>query len=409
MQLSERTRNVKTSATLALAQRIAALKAAGKTVLPLGLGEPDFDTPLHIKKAAIAAIDAGFTKYTAIDGILELRQTVVAKFAKDNDLHYDLNQIIVSSGSKQCFYNMAQAFLNPGDEVIIPAPYWVSYPDMVLLAGGHSVFLKTNLQQNFKITADQLAAAITPKTRLFILNSPSNPSGMAYTRQELTALGEVLLKHPKVLIASDDIYEHIYWGPEPFSNIVNACPELYDRTIILHGVSKTYAMTGWRIGYAAGPTALIEAMAIVQGQSTSGPCSISQKAALAALTGDQNCVKDMCLAFKERHDYLVEALNQIPGIHCLPNQGTFYALPNVEELIARLQKKDISNIDPNHSNYPNKGIQTDSELSRWLLEEVGIALTAGTPFGAPGHLRLSYATSMDNLREAVRRFQVAFA
>ncbi len=404
MQLSNRIHGVKTSATLALAQKIAAMKAAGKKIIPLGLGEPDYDTPLHIKMAAIKAIDAGFTKYTAIDGIVELRQAIVAKFAQDNQLPYDLSQIIVSTGSKQCFYNMAQALLNPGDEVIIPAPYWVSYPDMILLAGAKPVFLKTDLQQQFKITAHQLAAAITPKTRLFVLNSPSNPSGMAYTRQELMELASVLLQHPQIMIASDDIYEHIYWGEEPFSNILNACPELYDRTIILHGVSKTYAMTGWRIGFAAGPKELINGMGIIQGQSTSGPCSISQKAALAALTGDQSCVKEMCAAFKERHDYLVSALNTISGIHCLPNQGTFYALPNVEGLIHRLQKEWGKGTDKTIK----QNISTDVELANWLLDEMGVALTAGTPFGAPGHLRLSYATNLDNLHEAIHRFQTAF-
>jgi aspartate aminotransferase len=392
MQLSERIQGIKTSATLALALKIAALKAAGKSVVPLGLGEPDFDTPIHIKKAAVAAIDAGFTKYTAIDGILELRQAVIAKFAEDNGLKYELNQIIVSSGSKQCFYNMAQALLNIGDEVIVPAPYWVSYPDMILLAGGKPVFLNTNIQQQFKITAKQLEAAITTKTRLFVLNSPSNPSGMAYTRQELAEIAAVLLKHPQIIIASDDIYEHIYWGTEPYTNILNVCPELYDRTIILHGVSKTYAMTGWRIGFAAGPEQLIHAMGIIQGQSTSGACSISQKAALAALTGDQNCVKEMCVAFKERQDYLVGALNDIPGIECLANQGTFYAFPNVEGIIARLQKQ-------------GKPIHTDAELANWLFDEAAVALTAGSAFGTPGHLRMSYATSLDNLHEAVRRFR----
>lgn len=396
MQLSERIQGVQTSATLALAKKIAALKAAGKSVIPLGLGEPDYDTPSHIKQAAIASIDAGFTKYTPIDGIIELRQAVIDKFARDNQLQYDLDQVIVSSGSKQSFYNMAQALLNPNDEAIIPAPYWVSYPDMIRLAGCKPVYIHTNIQQQYKITATQLSAAITDKTRLFVLNSPSNPSGMAYSKSELKELAEVLLKHPKIIIASDDIYEHIYWGKEPFANILNACPLLYDRTIILHGVSKTYAMTGWRIGFAAGPTQLIQAMGIVQGQSTSGPCSISQKAALAALTSSQSqsCVKEMCSAFKERHDYLVTALNEIPGVQCLTNQGTFYALPNVEGLIARLSDKNIS---------------TDIELANWILNELGIALTAGSPFGAPGHLRLSYATSLENLHEAVARLKKAFS
>lgn len=409
MQLSERIHGIKTSATLALAQKIAAIQAQGKKVIPLGLGEPDFDTPLHIKQAAIQAINEGFTKYTPIDGIIALRQAVVDKFMQDNKLHYNLNQIIISSGSKQSFYNMAQVLLNPGDEVILPAPYWVSYPDMIMLAGAKPIYLKTDIQQGYKITPAQLSAAITPKTRLFVLNSPSNPSGMAYSKKELAELGEVLLKHPQIIIASDDIYEHIYWGNEPFANILNACPELYDRTIILHGVSKTYAMTGWRIGFAAGPASLIQAMGIIQGQSTSGPCSISQKAALAALTGDQNCVTEMNKAFKERHDYIVTALNTIPGVRCLPNQGTFYALPNVEGLIERIKESNTNTASTASITGAVKNISTDGELGNWLLDEMGVAVTAGTPFGAPGHLRLSYATSMENLQEAVQRFKLAFA
>lgn len=390
MQFSDRIQRVKPSQTLAMATRAAQLKAQGKDIISFGIGEPDFDTPAHIKQAAITAIQNGFTKYTPVEGILELRKAIANKFVRDNHLQYDPNQIIVSSGGKQSFYNLAQTLLNSGDEVIIPAPYWVSFPDMILLANGDPVFLKTELKNNFKITASQLEAAITPNTRLFVLNSPSNPSGMAYTHAELKALAEVLLKYPRVLIATDDMYEYIYWGQEPFCNILNACPELYDRTIILHGLSKTYAMTGWRIGFAAGPQAIIRGMATVQGQSTSSPCSISQKAALAALEGDQSCVYTMVKAFKERHDFVVDALNRIPGMECLPGDGTFYVFPNVEEALSRLPS-----------------IPRDWDLAEHLLTTAGIAITPGSAFGAPGHFRMSFATSLVNLQEGIKRLAIA--
>jgi len=292
----------------------------------------------------------------------------------------------VSCGGKQSFYNLCQALLNAGDEVIIPAPYWVSYPDMVLLADATPVYIDTDIDQQFKITPAQLEAALTPRTRLMVINSPSNPSGMAYTKAELAALGEVLRQHPDVLVASDDMYEHILWADEPFRNILNACPDLYERTIVLNGVSKAYSMTGWRIGYAAGPEKLIQAMKNVQSQSTSNPTSISQAAAQAALEGDQGYIAEMLQAFKARHDHVVEGLNAIEGVHCLQGNGTFYAFPDVHGLIERIA-----------------GVNDDVELAEYILDQTGVALVPGSAFGSPGYIRLSFATSMANLDEALRR------
>ena len=385
-QLSHRVQSVKPSATLAITARAKELKAQGKDIIGLGAGEPDFDTPEHIKQAAIGAINAGFTKYTAVDGTPSLKQAIIAKFSRDNGLSYVPNQVLVSCGGKQSFFNLAQAYLNAGDEVIIPAPYWVSYPDMVLLADGVPVIVQAGLEQDFKITPAQLEAAITPKTRLVVLNSPSNPTGVAYSKAELQALGKVLLAHPNILIASDDMYEHILWADEPFSNIVTACPELYNRTLVMNGVSKAYSMTGWRIGYAAGPEWLVKAMKKVQSQSTSNPTSISQVAAEAALNGDQQCIADMLTHFKARHDYVVAELNKIKGVTCLPSQGAFYSFPDVREAIAALD-----------------GINDDVELSDYLLNEVGVALVPGSAFGQPGYIRLSFATSMENLSAALKR------
>jgi len=307
VQLSNRVQAIKPSPTLAVTNKAAELKAAGQDIIGLGAGEPDFDTPDHIKAAAIEAINAGQTKYTAVDGTPALKKAIIEKFKRDNNLDYEANQILVSSGGKQSFFNLALAILNPGDEVIIPAPYWVSYPDMVLVAEGSPVVLETSADTRFKITPDQLEQAITDRTRLFVINSPSNPSGMAYSMDELKALGDVLKRHPQVMIATDDMYEPILWTGAAFANIVNATPELYDRTFVLNGVSKAYSMTGWRIGYAAGPAKVIGAMKKIQSQSTSNPASISQAAAVAALNGPQDCVKVMVEAFKERHDYLVNA------------------------------------------------------------------------------------------------------
>jgi len=386
--LSQRVQRVKPSPTLAVTARAAELRAAGRDIVSLGAGEPDFDTPEHIKQAAIRAINAGATRYTAVDGTAELKTAIINKFQRDNGLTFAPEQILVSCGGKQSFYNLVMALLNPGDEVIIPAPYWVSYPDMVRLADGEPVIIKAGLDQRFKISPEQLQAAITPKTRLFVLNSPSNPTGVAYSRAELLALAEVLLSNPHVLIATDDMYEHILWGDEPFSNIVSVCPELYPRTVVLNGVSKAYAMTGWRIGYAGGPATLIKAMKKIQSQSTSNPASISQAAATEALDGDQACIAPMLEAFKERHDYLVDALNRLPGVRCASADGTFYAFPDVSGAIARLA-----------------GVDDDIAFAEHLLNEANVALVPGSAFGAPGYVRLSFATSMELLKEAISRLQ----
>lgn len=388
--LANRIQRVKPSPTLAVTARVAELRAAGKDIIGLGAGEPDFDTPDHIKAAGIQAIKDGFTRYTAVDGTPTLKKAIIAKFKRDNGLDYAADQVLVSCGGKQSFYNLCQAMLNTGDEVIIPAPYWVSYPDMVLLAEAEPVIVATGVDSHFKISAEQLDAAITPKTRLFVINSPSNPTGVAYSRAELESLGEVLRKHPQVLIATDDMYEHILWSEEPFSNILDACPDLYERTIVLNGVSKVYAMTGWRIGYAGGPADLIKAMKKVQSQSTSNPASISQAAAQAALEGDQSCIEPMIKAFRERHDFVVEALNRIPGVVCLPADGTFYCFPQVQAVIDRLD-----------------AVSNDIELAEYLLDNAGVALVPGSAFGAPGYVRISFATSMDILKDALARLTKA--
>ncbi|WP_426993955.1 pyridoxal phosphate-dependent aminotransferase [Methylomonas sp. CM2] len=388
--LSDRVKAVKPSPTLAITARAAAMRAAGKDIIGLGAGEPDFDTPEHIKTAGINAINSGFTKYTAVDGTAGLKKAVIAKFKRDNGLDYEPKQILVSCGGKQSFYNLAQALLNPGDEVIIPAPYWVSYPDMVLLADGVPVIVEAGQSQGFKITPAQLRAAITAKTRLLVINSPSNPTGAAYSLDELKALGDVLVDFPDVLIATDDMYEHILWNKGEFVNILNAHPGFYDRTIVLNGVSKAYSMTGWRIGYCAGPADLIDAMCIIQSQSTSNPTSISQVAAEAALNGDQGCIDAMMVEFKKRHDFVVAELNTIDGIECLATDGTFYVFPNVDKLIARLD-----------------GINDDLEFAEYLIEKAGVALVPGSAFGCPGHIRISIATSMANLENALARIKQA--
>jgi aspartate aminotransferase len=387
LQLSDRVQQIKPSPTLAVTNRAAELKAAGKDIIGLGAGEPDFDTPDHIKQAAIKAIENGFTKYTAVDGTPGLKKAIINKLQNDNGLSYEANQILVSCGGKQSFFNLALAYINKGDEVVIPAPYWVSYPDMVIIAEGVPVCIETDESTRFKITPEQLDAAITDKTRLVVLNSPSNPSGVAYTKEELQALGAVLRKYPDVLIATDDMYEYIWWADFAFENIVTACPDLYDRTIVLNGVSKAYSMTGWRIGYAAGPAKLIGAMKKVQSQSTSNPTSISQVAAEAALNGGRDCVLPMVKAFKERHDYLIAALNPIPGFSCIEGDGAFYAYPSVKEAMK------------------TAGIESDVEFAEKLLLEAGVALVPGSAFGTPGYMRLSFATSMDVLKDAVERIK----
>ena len=386
IKLSQRVQSIKPSPTLAITARAAALRAEGKDVIGLGAGEPDFDTPKHIKQAAITAIHNGETKYTAVDGTVALKQAVIDKLSRDNQLDYELNQILVSVGGKQSFFNLSQALLNKGDEVIIPAPYWVSYPDMVLLAEGVPVIIKAGQDQRFKITPQQLEAAITTKTRLFVINSPSNPSGMAYSESELAALGNVLRQHPHVLIATDDMYEHILWADMGFHNMVTTCPDLYNRTIVLNGVSKAYSMTGWRIGYAAGPATLIAAMKKIQSQSTSNAASISQAAALEALNGDQQCVQDMLIEFKKRHDVVVKKLNNIPGVDSLHSDGTFYVFPNISSAIANMD-----------------GINDDLEFAEALLVNKGVAIVPGTAFGLKNHIRLSIATSEENLNNALQR------
>ena len=391
-KLSARVQAVKPSPTLAITARAASLRAEGKDVIGLGAGEPDFDTPDHIKAAAIEAINSGKTKYTAVDGTASLKQAIINKFKRDNGFDYAAEQILVSVGGKQSFYNLAQAILDAGDEVIIPAPYWVSYPDMTLLADGVPVVVECGAETQFKITPEQLASAITPKTRLFVINSPSNPTGMAYSKDELAALGEVLRQHPHVLIATDDMYEHILWDAGSFVNILNACPDLTDRTMVLNGVSKAYSMTGWRIGYAAGPANIIKAMKKIQSQSTSNPTSISQYAAEAALNGSQQCIADMMVHFKQRHDYVVDRLNKMPGVNCLSTDGTFYVFPSVTGLIDAID-----------------GVNDDLELAEYLIEKAGVALVPGSAFGSPGFARISIATSMENLSNALDRIEKVIA
>ena len=396
MKLSTRVQAIKPSPTLAVTALAASLKAQGKDIIGLGAGEPDFDTPQHIKNAAITAINAGFTKYTAVDGTPSLKAAIIAKFKRDNGLDYTPKQILVSCGGKQSFFNLAQAVIDAGDEVIIPAPYWVSYPDIVILADGKPIIIDAGIEQDFKITPAQLAAAITPKTRMFVINSPSNPSGAVYTLAELAALGEVLRKHPEILIATDDMYEHVLLGVTPFSNILNACPDLYARTMVLNGVSKAYSMTGWRIGYAAGPQDIITAMTNVQSQSTSNPTSISQVAAETALNGDQGCIQPMLTAFRERHLYVVDMLNKIPGVKCLAAGGAFYAFADVRQAIQNLHKAG------------RIATATDIAISNYLLEKSGVAVVPGSAFGLEGYMRLSFATSMQNLEQALARIQQAF-
>lgn len=386
IKLSQRVQSIKPSPTLAITARAAALRAEGKDIIGLGAGEPDFDTPDHIKQAAVVALEKGQTKYTAVDGTVELKNAIIKKFSRDNGLTYEANQILVSCGGKQSFFNLAQALLESGDEVIIPAPYWVSYPDMVLLADAKPVIIIGDRDQRYKITPQQLEDAITDKTRLFVINSPSNPTGMTYTKAELEALGEVLRKYPDILIATDDMYELIYWADEPFYNIVMACPDLYDRTIVMNGVSKAYSMTGWRIGYAGGPAQLIGAMKKIQSQSTSNPTSISQAASVEALNGDQGCVQTMLVEFKKRHDFVVEKLNQMQGITALETDGTFYVFPDISGVLAN--KPDLTD---------------DMDFAEALLVEKGVAVVPGTAFGLKNHIRLSIATSESNLQNALQR------
>ena len=373
-----------TGAVLALA---AELRAQGRDIISLGAGEPDFDTPQFIKDAATEAIAGGATKYTPIDGTAELKTAIQRKFARDNSLEYDASQILVTSGAKQALFNLCLGLLSTGDEAIIPAPYWVSYPDMVKLADAEPVIIETGLEDDFKITPKQLTEAITVNTRLLILNSPCNPTGASYSRSELEAFGAVLANHPQIIIASDDIYEHIQWADESFVSFATVCPDLYDRTVTINGVSKAYAMTGWRIGYAAGPELIIKAMKTIQSQSTSNACSVSQAAALAALDGDQSPVAEMTAAYQKRHDYIVAALNDLDGFECRAGEGTFYAFPRVTGALQTL------------------GLESDVELVERLINEADVACVPGSAFGAPGYMRLSFACAIETLREAVNRMK----
>jgi aspartate aminotransferase len=389
LSVSKRMARVKpspTGAVLALATR---LRAEGHDIISLGTGEPDFDTPQAIKDAGIAAIESGATKYTPVDGTADLKAAIARKLQRDNNLEYEPSQILVTCGAKQALYDLCVALLGPGDEAIIPAPYWVSYPDMVKLADADPVFIETSIDDDFKVSPERLEAAINPRTRLLFLNSPCNPTGACYSASELRAFGEVLAAHPAVAVVADEIYEHIHWADEPFTSFAEACPALFDRTVTVNGVSKAYAMTGWRIGYGAGPELLINAMATVQSQSTSNASSISQAAAVVALDGDQSVIQTMVSEYRERHDFIVGALNDIPGFECRPGEGTFYALPRVTAAAKRL------------------GLEDDVALTEHLLNSAGVAVVPGTAFGAPGYIRLSFACSMNELDEAASRIKQA--
>jgi len=385
--LSRRVQRVKPSPTLAVTARAAKLKAEGKDIIGLGAGEPDFDTPKHIADAGVEAIRTGFTRYTNVDGIVELKDAIIAKFKRDNQINYARNQILVSSGAKQTIYNLCMTVLDPGDEAVIPAPYWVSYPDMVLLADGLPVTPNCPASQGYKMTPRQLEAAITTKTKLLLINSPCNPTGAAYTRAEWRALADVLLQHPRVIIGTDDMYEKIWWGAEPFCSLLTVAPELYERVITINGVSKSYAMTGWRLGYCGGPKDIVNAMSTIQGQSTSNASSITQKAAVVALNGDQKCVEDMNTEFKKRHDWFIAALNRLPGIVALPASGAFYAWADCSGAMMAFGCKD------------------DNAFAEMLINDAGVAVVPGSGFGAPGHFRASFATSMGTLEKCIERMK----
>jgi aspartate aminotransferase len=395
--LSQRVQSIKESPTLAITAKAAKYKAEGRPIIGLAAGEPDFDTPQHIKDAAIAAINAGYTKYTPVSGIPPLKQAIVSKFKTENGFDYAVNEVIVGVGGKQTIFNLCLAVLNKSDEVLIPAPYWVSYADIAMVAEAVPVIIDCGIEQGFKLLPAQLEAAITPKTKIVMLNSPSNPTGAVYSLAELQALGEVLLKHPHVLVATDDMYEHVNLTGEKFYNILNAAPALKSRCIVLNGVSKAYSMTGWRIGYAAGPAYIIKAMEILQSQSTSNATSISQHAAVAALSGSQDCIKPMVAAFKERHQYVVDRFNTMPGLSCLMAGGAFYAFPDARGAIANLHKAGKINA------------ATDMALAEYLLEKFDVAVVPGSAFGAEGYFRISFATSMDNLKEALDRIEKALS
>lgn len=390
IQLSNRVQLVKPSATLAITAKAAELRASGRNIISLSVGEPDFDTPQAACDAGIEAIQSGFTRYTAVAGIPELRQEVAAKFKRDNDLDYAPENILVSTGGKQCIFNLLMAMIDAGDEVIIPAPYWVSYPDMVLLAEGEPVIVPCLAEADFKLTAAQLEAAITPKTKLLFLNSPSNPTGMAYSEDDLAALGEVLRKHPNVAVATDDMYEKIIFDGKKFVTFAQVNPDLKERTITLNGVSKAYCMTGWRIGFCAASLDLIKAMSKIQGQSTSNPSSIAQKAALAALQGPTDALDDMVETYSKRRTWLVNALNDMDGVDCLMPDGAFYVFPSVEGWLGKRTESGLV-------------LKDDVMVCEWLLDAAGVALVPGSAFGSAGQVRFSYAVAQETLEDAVKR------
>ena len=385
--LTKRINSVKPSATITISAKAMELRAQGVDVISLSQGEPDFDTPMHIKDAAIQAINDGKTKYTSVDGTPEIKEAIINKFKRDNNLDYKPENILVSTGAKQTLFNLFQSVLEEGNEAIVISPYWVSYPDMVILAGAKPVIVDTLQKNNFDLDLDLLREALSDNTRLIILNSPSNPTGVTFTREQYQGMGNILKDYPNVLIATDDMYEHIYWGNEKFCSFAEACPDLFDRTITVNGVSKAYAMTGWRIGYCGGPTDVVKAMKKIQGQSTSNASSISQVAATAALNGSHDEVLGMVKEYKNRHQYLCEALNSLDGFKAVPGTGAFYLFPNVNEAIEALGMKD------------------DLEFSEYLLETAGVAVVPGTAFGAKGYIRISYATSMDVLEESISRIK----
>lgn len=397
IKLSDCVSRIKESPTLAITAKAARYKSEGKDIIGLAAGEPDFDTPQHIKDAAKKAIDNGFTKYTPVAGIPSLKKAIIDKFKRDNNLEYAPNEVIVGVGGKQCIFNFCLAVLNAGDEVIIPAPYWVSYADIALVSNAKPVIVECGIEQKFKMTALQLENAITPKTKLLMLNSPSNPTGAVYSKEELESLAKILLKHPNILIGTDDMYEHVKLKDMPFYNILNVEPSLKDRCVVMNGVSKAYSMTGWRIGFAAGPSYIIKAMEILQSQSTSNPTSISQVAAEEALLGDQACMQPMIKAFRERHDFVVKSFNEIPGLACIEAEGAFYAFPDARKAIENLYNKKILRE------------KNDLALADFLLEKEGVAVVPGSAFGAEGYFRISFATSMKNLIEALTRIKRALS
>jgi len=392
MKLASRISTIKPSPTLAITAKANALKAEGRDVISFGAGEPDFDTPDHIKMAAVKAIEEGFTKYTPVDGIVELKDAIISKLGRDNQLTYDRSQIVVSCGAKHTLYNLTQVLFEEGDEVIIPSPYWVSYLDMVLLSGARPVILNTGEAQGFKILPEQLKSAITRNTKAIIMNSPSNPTGAVYTARELVALAEVV-SGKEMLVISDDIYEKIIYDDGPFTNIASLSEELRNRTVVVNGVSKAYSMTGWRIGYAAGPEEIIKAMTKLQSQNTSNPTSISQRAAVEALNGNQESVTEMVEEFRRRRNVIVEKLNAIPGVTCALPHGAFYVFPDVSSLFGR--------------SYQGQALSNSSDFTAYLLEAANVAVIPGVDFGHDNHIRLSYATSLKNIEEGLKRINSA--